>query len=128
MCDSHADWNHAHVLDARRQVFRELVRGEAHHYTEKNEHANPERNIQAAKPEKKALHIPTGALDLLLQRGKVNPLLNRCQPFPVDHDPTVMLHPLPKCHVTGQNPYEATNSIERSPFACLYSRAKSPVA
>ena len=100
MRDSHTHWNHAHVLYALRQLFRELVRREAQHDTEDNIDPNPNSNIEAAKPEKEALHIPTGALDLLFQRGKFNPFLDCCQTFPVNHDPAVVLHPLPESHVT----------------------------
>jgi hypothetical protein len=103
---SHPDRNHARVLYALRQLFRELVRREAQHNTEDNKGSDPDSNIQASKPEEKALHIPTGTLDLLLQRGELYTLLDRGQSFPVNHDAAVMLHPLPESHVTGQDTYK----------------------
>jgi hypothetical protein len=106
MCDSHADWNHAHVLYALRQLFRELVRRETHHDAEDKVDSNSNSNIEAAKPEKKALHIPTGALDLLFQWGKFNPFLDCRQTFPMNHPSAVVLHPLPESHVTGQDTYK----------------------
>jgi hypothetical protein len=106
MRDSHPDRNHAHILYALRQLLRELVRRETQHDSENNKDPNPEGNIQAAKPEKKALHIPAGTHYLLFQRGKLDPLLDCCQSFPVNHDPAVMLHPLPESHVNGQDTHE----------------------
>jgi hypothetical protein len=102
-------------LNALRQLCRELVWSwsEAHHNTEKNEYSNPNGDVQATQPEKKPLHIPTGAPDFLFQRGQLNPLLDGCQAFPMDHHSARMLHPLAESHVTSQNPYES-NEFHRS--------------
>ena len=57
--------------------------------------------------------------------GKFNPFLDRRQTFPVNHDPAVMLHPLPESHVTGQDTYKRHEFHRMFSFRPVYTRGQS---
>src|SRR5262245_47776591 len=128
MCNSDGHGKDANVLKARGYVLRVVIGWKAQHHAQHYVSRNADGDVHEAKPEKKTLHVPTGTLNLLLQRRKRDPLFNRRQPLAVDHHSTMMLHPLAKRHVGCENADHGDEFHACSPFVRLYSRTMSAVA